>query len=983
MTPAPAPQEHHFTQRLDQAPGQSDLIGLMALMFNAPPGGWMAALTQVRSEAGSLTALADLLAGTPQFQGRFAGKTTPTQILDTFLSFIGLVPGTQAHAAAGTAVLAQLQAGASVGTVMVQVLQFLQTTTEPLFQPARQYLTNMVEVATYHTVTLGLKSTSVDDMRTLLAKVTSDPASVTQAKQALDQLVAPPAPSPSAPPPPPPPPALTSADSVGDINTKMGAYAGTGATANASGMTAQQLEALGNHAAKLQANGLTGLTLDLGAAQMTDAISAALLGKASAASVVATNATSAEVDSLVTLVAHITAGGITGTLPVTLAQLADVRGALAPKLAAGLTLAVSGTAAANSIDLTGLANTATAAGGADDDTYIVDSTTHTIVEASGGGTGIDTLQSSVSITLATNVEVLSLTGSGNLSGTGLAGNDTLQGNSGDNLLSGAGGSDAINGDAGNDTLDGGTGADALVGGTGDDRYVVDDAGDTVTEIGGQGVDTIEASVTYTLAANAEVLSLTGSGHINGTGTADNDTLIGNSGNNELSGANGHDSLQGGDGNDTLQGGDGDDTLLGGTGANVFDGGTGTNTIILDAGATSNRVIASLTGSGLQNISNFNPSTDVIDVGQALGFSFEVDSGAFQEDDYDGAGTVFILANGNQELWFDADGANGSAAVQIAHFAGGAAISAANIEPGNNNLTGTSGADSLIGTGANNLIQGLGGDDTLEGGGGNDTLDGGTGIDSLAGGTGDDLFVVDDAGDVVTEFGGEGTDTLQSSITYTLPGNVEVLSLTGSGNFDATGTVGNDTLIGNSGNNWLQGLDGNDLLQGGDGDDQLDQSAATTAGASRLEGGNGSDSLLGGAARDTLEGGAGLDTLAGGGDADEFLLGSLSLAMDTDRITDFGTGGADMLHINNPGFGLSNGTLTPTNYYEPGSGTFTQNAYGGNTNPVFIFIQNPGVDGGKLYFDQDGEGTGSNAFLIGIIQNGGSPATMDHTSIVLV
>jgi Ca2+-binding RTX toxin-like protein len=942
MTPAPAPQEHHFTQRLDQAPGQSDLIGLMALMFNAPPGGWMAALTQVRSEAGSLTALADLLAGTPQFQGRFAGKTTPTQILDTFLSFIGLVPGTQAHAAAGTAVLAQLQAGASVGTVMVQVLQFLQTTTEPLFQPARQYLTNMVEVATYHTVTLGLKSTSVDDMRTLLAKVTSDPASVAQAKQALDQLAAPPAPSPSAPPPPPPPPALTSADTVGDINTKMGAYAGTAATANASGMTALQLEALGGHTAKLPANGITGLALDLGAAQMTDAISAALLGKASAASVVATNATSAEVGSLVTLVAHITAGGITGTLPVTLAQLADVRGALAPKLAAGLTLAVSGTAAANSIDLTGLANTATAAGGADDDTYIVDSTTHTIVEASGGGTGIDTLQSSVSITLATNVEVLSLTGSGNLSGTGLAGNDTLQGNSGDNLLSGAGGSDAINGDAGNDTLDGGTGADALDGGTGDDRYVVDDAGDTVTEIGGQGVDTIEASVTYTLAANAEVLSLTGSGHINGTGTADNDTLIGNSGNNELSGANGHDSLQGGDGDDTLLGGIGDDTLQGGTGDNLLDGGAGTNQIVLDAGSASNRVVIDLSVTGLQVISGFRPGTDRIELSAQQVANFEVDSGAFQLNDYDSAGDpVFVLANGNTQLWFDSDGAGGAAAVQIAQLSPGAAITASDfilLDPVH--LVGTAGDDSLTGNHANNRITGLAGSDSLVGGSGNDTLDGGPGLDTLDGGADNDLFIVDDSGDVVIEASNAGTDTIESSATYTLAAHTEVLSLTGSSDINGTGTADNDTLIGNSGNNQLSGGDGHDSL----------------------EGGQGQDTLLGGIGNDTLKGGSGNDTLTGGTGSDLMRIGE-----GLDAITDFNAS-EDLVYVEGIG-------QVSADFLDVGGDAFEEDEYGAFGSQAIFVLANTGTE---LWYDEDGIGGSSASQVVQLV--GGITGTFSTGNI---
>ena len=60
------------------------------------------------------------------------------------------------------------------------------------------------------------------------------------------------------------------------------------------------------------------------------------------------------------------------------------------------------------------------------------------------------------------------------------------------------------------------------------------------------------------------------------------------------------------------------------------------------------------------------------------------------------------------------------------------------------------------------------------------LDGGAGADTLVGGTGNDTYVVDNAGDVVTEGAGAGTDTVQSSVTFTLGANVENLTLTGAG-----------------------------------------------------------------------------------------------------------------------------------------------------------------------------------------------------------
>ncbi len=187
-------------------------------------------------------------------------------------------------------------------------------------------------------------------------------------------------------------------------------------------------------------------------------------------------------------------------------------------------------------------------GGAGNDSYLIDSISDGVTENAGQGT--DTVLARVSgYTLATNVENLTLAGAA-ISGTGNAAANVITGNTLASNLNGGAGNDRLIGQAGNDTLTGAAGTDTLEGGAGNDSYVVDAATDVIVEQTGGGLDSVTSAVTYTLAANVENLTLTGTLAINATGSAEANTLTGNSGANVLDGGAGADTMTGGLGNDT-------------------------------------------------------------------------------------------------------------------------------------------------------------------------------------------------------------------------------------------------------------------------------------------------------------------------------------------------------------------------------------------------------------------------------------------------
>ncbi|HEV7267900.1 MAG TPA: calcium-binding protein, partial [Falsiroseomonas sp.] len=218
--------------------------------------------------------------------------------------------------------------------------------------------------------------------------------------------------------------------------------------------------------------------------------------------------------------------------------------------------------------------------------------------------GNDTVLSSVTYSLTANVENLTLTGAAAINGTGNGLANLLTGNDAGNNLSGS---------AGADTLSGGAGADTLAGGTEDDTYIVDQAGDVVTEATGAGTDTVLSSVTYSLTANVENLTLTGAAAINGTGNGLANLLTGNSGDN---------TLDGGAGNDTLSGNGGEDSLIGGAGRDSLTGGAGTDRFVYlaasDSTAEARDIITDFAAGDLIDLSGLDGNVGLPDL---QGFTF--------------------------------------------------------------------------------------------------------------------------------------------------------------------------------------------------------------------------------------------------------------------------------------------------------------------------------------------------------------------------
>lgn len=259
--------------------------------------------------------------------------------------------------------------------------------------------------------------------------------------------------------------------------------------------------------------------------------------------------------------------------------------------------------------------------------------------------------------------------------------------------------------------------------------------------------------------------------------------------------------------------------------------------------------------------------------------------------------------------------------------------------GDDRVTGSAAADRIYGNIGNDTITGLNGADILFGGSGNDRLDGGDLVDQLYGGAGNDILIGNLGNDYL--YGGDGNDALADWY----------------GSDWMEGGAGNDTYsVYNAGSIIVEatGYGTNDRVAAGvsftlaanDAIENLTTVNAAATTAINLTGNAFAQYVTGNAGSNRINGAGGNDVLTGGAGVDAFVFNTTPGVGNVDRITDF-SAAQDTIYLENAVFaGLFNGWLAPTAF----RGNYT--GYAEDSTDRVIYER----DTGNLYFDRDGSAT---------------------------
>ncbi|MGE5546731.1 MAG: hypothetical protein ACM33T_07535 [Solirubrobacterales bacterium] len=466
-------------------------------------------------------------------------------------------------------------------------------------------------------------------------------------------------------------------------------------------------------------------------------------------------------------------------------------------------------------------------------------------------------------------------------------NQTIDATHGGDLSATGFGNDIVKGTADADDIDGRLGADTMSGGGGDDVYHVDDAKDVVSEVAGQGTDTVYSSVSFTLGANVEHLTLTGAAAISGTGNGDANSLVGNAGANTLKGMGGNDVLAGMGGNDTLDGGDGSDQAVFDDSADAFDITVGTggaytlaHRVVNDDGKVSVDYRVNLIG--IETATFGDGSTIHFDA-QTLGETDDLTAGGYGSDRLTGGaasetldggyGADAMAGNGGDDTYYVDN--TGDSVTEIADGGEDTVYSSVTFTLGANvenlvlsgsaaiNGTGNEGSNTIIGNSGINVLNGGGGSDVLSGGGGNDTFIGGSGFDTVQfEGTLDQYSVV---------MGADGVATITRTILVEDADTGEQVSVQADVvRFDALTT---------------------ELATFEDGEIHFDDRVLDAAQNDDLaSGGYGKETIIGSIGDDTIDGGYGVDTMTGGDGNDTYYVDNQN-----DKIVELEDEGGDTVY----------------------------------------------------------------------------------------